>query len=333
MIRYVLTIILLGLIYFIGRVILINSPSNRAAPKNKPISLAYLIDYGEVRQRIKEDVYMLAGKIGSRNLFYPHKLKEAKDFVKARLEKFGVVKEYPYTMDGAEVANLELDIFANSIDNGIIIIGAHYDTVPTTPGADDNASAVAALLELARQADRLKEAKQLKKNIRFVAFTLEEPPAFNTRDMGSRRYVAALKQRGEKIIGMICLEMVGFTSNVPGSQEIPFPLNLRNYPRTGDFVAFVANLASASFLKLLISCAEYENTLFYERLVVPGKGRIIPISRLSDHAGFWDKGYPAVMVTDTAFLRNPNYHGSEDKPQTLDYEFMTKLVQTLLLLF
>ncbi len=333
MVRFILVIILLVLVYYLAKLFLLNSPSDRSAPKNKPIPLAYLINGDDVKKRLKVDVEMLAGTIGVRSLFDPEKLKQAKDFVKYRLEAFGTVREYPYLYDDLEVINLELDIFAESDNSDIIIIGAHYDTVSTTPGADDNASAIALLLELARQAAGLKRAQQLKKNLRFVAFTLEEPPVFNTANMGSKRYVKTLKDRGEKIVGMICLEMVGFSSNKPGSQEIPFPLNLRNYPRIGDFIAFVANTSSLRFLKLLISCTEYKNTLFYEQLVVPGKGRMFPLSRLSDHSAFWDKGYPAVMVTDTAFLRNPHYHAYGDKPETLDYTFMTQLVQTLILLF
>lgn len=333
MVRSIIVIILLVLVYYLAKLFLLNSPSDRSAPKNKPIPLAYLINGDDVKKRLKVDVEMLAGTIGVRSLFDPEKLKQAKDFVKYRLEAFGTVREYPYMYDDLEVINLELDIFAESDNSDIIIIGAHYDTVSTTPGADDNASSIALLLELARQAAGLKRAQQLKKNLRFVAFTLEEPPVFNTVNMGSKRYVKTLKDRGEKIVGMICLEMVGFSSNEPGSQEIPFPLNFRNYPGTGDFIAFVANTSSLRFLKLLISCTEYKNTLFYEQLVVPGKGRMFPLSRLSDHIAFWDNGYPAVMVTDTAFLRNPHYHAYGDKPETLDYTFMTQLVQTLILLF
>lgn len=344
-----------------------NSPSDRSAPKDKPVPEAYLINSNNVAQRLKEDVQMLAGTIGIRSIYHPDKLEQAKEFIKSRLQEYGDVKEYSYNYNGTEVTNLELDIFtslkkatdrasikvkeigdgdlkpssvnaslmgfADSVNDGILIIGAHYDTVSTTPGADDNASAVAVLLELARQAARLKKEHQLKENLRFVAFPLEEPPVFYTADMGSKRYVKILKQRGEKIKGMICFEMVGYKSTDTNSQEMPFPLNLRNYPRTGDFIAFVANMASVKFLKRLISCTEYKNTLLYEQLVVPGKGRLFPVSRLSDHIAFWDNGYPAVMVTDTAFLRNPNYHDYGDRPETLDYHFMAQLVQTMILLF
>lgn len=331
MVRLILTIILLVLVYYLAKLLLINSPSDRSAPKNVPIPLAYLVNDDDVKKRLRADVEMLAGTIGVRSLYHPGKLNQAKDFLKDRLGEFGPVKGYPYTYNGLEVVNLELDIFAGPVSAGILIIGAHYDTVSTTPGADDNASALALLLELARQTARLKKAQQLKKNLRFVVFTLEEPPAFNTDNMGSKRYVKTLKQRGEKISGMICLEMVGFSSSGSGSQEIPFPLNLRNYPRIGDFIAFVANTSSLPLLKKLISCTKYKNTLYYQQLVVPGKGRLFPLSRLSDHIAFWDEGYPAVMITDTAFLRNPHYHAYGDKPETLDYHFMMQLVQTLVL--
>lgn len=331
--NYAFLIILVVLLYYFGKILYLNSPSDRTAPKDKPVPAAYIVNLSDAAKRLKDDVQMLAGTIGIRSIFHPDKLKQAKDYVQSRLEEFGNVKEYPYIYEDTEVANLELDIFSGSSDDGILIIGAHYDTVSTTPGADDNASGIAVLLELARQAKRLKEEQQLKKNLRFLAFTLEEPPVFSTQKMGSRQYVKNLKQRGEKIKGMICLEMVGYKNIAPDSQRIPFPLNFRNYPRTGDFIAFVANMASVSFLKQLIPLTEYKNTLPYEKLVVPGKGRMLPVSRLSDHIAFWDKGYPAVMVTDTAFLRNPNYHDYGDKPETLDYHFMAQLVQTLIMFF
>lgn len=331
--RYFLLIILAVLVYYFGKILYLNSPSDRTAPKDKPVPEAYLVNLNDSAKRMKDDVQMLAGTIGIRSIYHPDKLKQAKDYVQSRLEEFGDVKEYPYIYENTEVTNLELNIFTDSVNDGILIIGAHYDTVSTTPGADDNASAVAVLLELARQAARLKKEHQLKENLRFVAFTLEEPPAFYTADMGSKRYVKILKQRGEKIKGMICFEMVGYKSTDTNSQKMPFPLNLRNYPRTGDFIAFVANMASVKLLKRLISCTEYKNTLPYEQLVVPGKGRLFPVSRLSDHIAFWDNGYPAVMVTDTAFLRNPNYHDYGDRPETLDYHFMAQLVQTMILLF
>ena len=329
---YVLIIILIALVYYFGKILYLNSPSDRTTPKDRTIPPVYVVNLGDSAKRMKDDVQMLAGNIGIRSIFHPYKLKQAKNYIRSRLEEFGDVKEYPYFYDETEVANLELDIFPGSSDDGIFIIGAHYDTVSTTPGADDNASAIAVLLELARLAKRLKKEGQLKNNLKFLAFTLEEPPAFDTKKMGSRQYVNILKQQGEKIKGMICLEMVGFKNIAPNSQRIPFPLNFRNYPRTGDFIAFLSNMASAPFLKQLISLTEYNNTVFYEQLVVPGKGRMLPISRLSDHIAFWDNGFPAVMVTDTAFLRNPNYHGYGDIPETLDYHFMAQLVQTLIML-
>lgn len=333
MTHYILIIIFVALIYYFGKIFYLNSPSDRTVPKDRPVPSAYVIDLKDSAKRMKDDVQMLAGSIGIRSIFHPDKLKQAKDYIQSRLEEFGDVKEYPYIYEETEVANLELDIFSGSSDESILIIGAHYDTVSTSPGADDNASAIAVLLELARQAKRLKEEQQLKNNLKFLAFTLEEPPAFYTKKMGSRQYVKILKKQGVKIKGMVCLEMVGYKNISPDSQQIPFPLSFRNYPRTGDFIAFLANMASTSILKQLISLTEYKNTVPYEQLVVPGKGRMLPISRLSDHIAFWDNGYPAVMVTDTAFLRNPNYHDYGDKPETLDYHFMAQLVQTLIMLF
>ncbi len=333
MFRFVIAAIIIFMIFYLAKLLLINSPANRALPRNKPIPDEYRINQSDVAQRLKKDVQMIAGAIGTRSIFNSQKLKETKDYVKSRLEGIGTVKEYPYSYNDTEVVNLELDIVADSTNKSFLVIGAHYDTVLSTPGADDNASAVAVLLEMAEQALRLKKKNMLKENLRFLAFTLEEPPAFNTVDMGSKRYLKAIKDQKKNIKGMICLEMVGYKSKQPNSQEIPFPLNLRNYSRTGDFIAFVANMKSLPLLNRVIGTTEYQNTLPYEKLVVPGNGKGFPVSRLSDHIAFWDNGIQAVMVTDTAFLRNPNYHEEGDRPETLDYEFMAQLVQTLILLF
>ncbi len=195
---------------------------------------------------------------------------------------------------------------------------AHYDTVEGTPGADDNASAVAVLLETARLADRgLPDAA-------FAAVTLEEPPFFDTPRQGSWLLAKRLQALGSPLQRVYVLEMVGCYDTRPGSQEYPFPVNLLGYPDRGDFIGLIANRKSRHLLEPLADSIRATG-LSVHTLWVPGKGRLIPPVRFSDHAVFWDLGYPALMITDTAFYRNPRYHGPDDTPDTLDYRSMARL--------
>jgi Zn-dependent M28 family amino/carboxypeptidase len=201
----------------------------------------------------------------------------------------------------------------------ILVIGAHYDTVPGSPGADDNASAVAVLLELAHQAQRWPSGQP----IYFVAFSNEEAP--NTRDMGSARFVNELSARHEDVQSMICLEMLGYYDSRPGSQKYPALVSLF-YPSQGNFVGLVANLSSRSVLKTLRTGLSPVGPLTFSAAVLPSF--IGGIDR-SDHTNFWKKGIPAVMVTDTAFYRNPNYHRATDTADTLNYARMAELSHAL----
>lgn len=200
----------------------------------------------------------------------------------------------------------------------MVVVGAHYDTCYDTPGADDNATGVAALLELARA---LREV-ELRRTLRLVAFVAEEPPHFGTDDMGSRRYAALCRERGDRVVAMLCLETLGYYSSAPGSQRYPAPLDLL-YPDTGDFVAFVGNLRSRGLVRRAIGA-------FREAAVAPSEGiaapALLPGIAWSDHWSFWREGFPAVMVTDTAPFRNPNYHGGADLPGSLDLERLALVV-------
>ncbi len=199
--------------------------------------------------------------------------------------------------------------------------GAHYDTYFTTPGADDNASAVAVLIETAR----LLRDFNPKRTIRFVSFACEEPPHFHTDDMGSQAYARECRLRNERIIGMLCLEMVGYYSTEPGSQHIPpsIPHWLhRGFPKHGNFLAAVGNLKS---WRLAWSFRRgFKRAVRFPLFSICLPESISEI-RLSDNSSFWDQGYPALMLTDTSFLRNPNYHQESDTPDTLDYERMAKV--------
>ena len=213
------------------------------------------------------------------------------------------------------------------------IVGAQDDSVAGTVGADDNASAIAVQLETARQLKMLKDHQELDIAVKFVSFPLEEPPTYGTRHMGSRVYATKAWKEKEQIDGMICLEMVGYTCHQPGCQGYPFPLMFLGYPKQGDFIGIVGNFSSRRFTASLFKAFGKNPDLPVVKLTVPLGGFMLPSVRLSDHAPFWDRGFKAVMITDTAFNRNPHYHKASDTMEKLDYGFMAQLVESLLLFF
>jgi Zn-dependent M28 family amino/carboxypeptidase len=199
----------------------------------------------------------------------------------------------------------------------LVLLGAHLDSVVGTPGADDNASGIAVLLETARLLSQL----PIRFQVLFCAFNLEE-----LNMIGSAALARRLKEAGVNIQAMISLEMVGYTDSRPGSQKLPFGLSWL-YPDRGDFIGVIGNWKSKALLRTFSGLMRQAPDLQVETLAVPGKGMLIPAARLSDHAPFWDLGFPALMLTDTAFYRNPNYHGPMDTLETLDFEFMAKVCE------
>lgn len=197
------------------------------------------------------------------------------------------------------------------------LVGAHWDAVPGTPGADDNASGVAVLLETARLLSQVR----LRSPVLFCAFNLEE-----LNMIGSTHFAKKLKTAGAKVDGMISLEMVGYTDSRPGRQRYPFGLKWF-YPDRADFIGLIGNWNSSSLLSRFARHMRAVQGLPVETLSVPGNGALIPEARLSDHSPFWDQGYPALMITDTAFLRNPHYHSATDTLETLNLEFMAKVCE------
>jgi Zn-dependent M28 family amino/carboxypeptidase len=232
-----------------------------------------------------------------------------------------LVEQQTYAVDRQTASNLVVERRGTQRPDEIVILGAHYDTVPTTPGADDNASAVAVLIESAR----LLRGTSGRRTVRFVAFACEEQPHFFTQTMGSQVYARACRGRNESIIGMLCLEMVGYYTTASGSQRIPsaIPKGLRwVFPRRGNFLAAVGNPRSWrlawSFRRGFKRAVRFP--LF--SILLP---EAIDEIRLSDNSSFWDQGYPALMLTDTSFLRNPHYHEATDTPDTLDYARMAQV--------
>ncbi len=278
---------------------------------------------GGLIEALANHVRELSAKIGERSVLRGDGLDRAKAYVRGVFEAAGLtVTEQTYEFDGRRVANLIADPPGAATDATPYVIGAHYDSVIGTPGADDNASAVAVMLELARRTT----AKPPGVPLRFVAFTLEEPPAHATRHQGSRVFVKRLTEAGGRVAGAIILEMVGLTTP---KQRYPLFLQWAGYPDAGNFIAVVGNRASKPLGERVLRGMRKNPALPVESLFVWFNGWILADTRLSDHAPFWDKGFPALMITDTAYFRNPNYHGPNDTADTLDYAFMAELVRSL----
>ena len=278
---------------------------------------------GNVEDALRKHVEALTLDIGPRTPFMGDSLARAAAYIQSVFKDAGLyVTEQAYQYCGQRVLNLIATPPATTGASAYYVVGAHYDTVPTTPGADDNASAVAVMLELAR---RLPETK-LRAPVLFAAFTLEEPPAFMTGHQGSRVFVSDCKSRGDRVLGALILEMVGYTSP---RQHYPFVVRWAGYPGRGNFIGIVGNWRSHQFGRAVLKGFRNNRHLPVESLFLPFDGWMLPETRLSDHASFWDGGWPALMVTDTAFFRNPNYHLPSDSIDTLDFVFMAQLVKSL----
>ncbi|MCP4748393.1 MAG: M28 family peptidase [Desulfobacteraceae bacterium] len=289
-------------------------------------------DKQKIMDRLHGQLTMLTRTIGERSIYTPDNLKKSADYIHAQFEDFGLsVERQTYRFNNIPVCNVLATLKPSSAPAAHYVIGAHYDTVAGTVGADDNASAVAVVLETARVMQSLAKNNDQALKITFAAFTLEEPPAYGTRHMGSRVFAKKAKEQDMAIDGMICLEMVGYTCSEPGCQHYPFPLRFLGYPKTGTFIGIVGNLKSLSLTRKLRKSFKQNPELPVVSLTVPFNGWIMPAVRLSDHASFWSKGYRAVMLTDSAYFRNPHYHLLSDSMQTLDFSYMAELVRSLVL--
>lgn len=276
---------------------------------------------GDLDRRLRDHVKALALP-GGRSWRQPEVLAAAASRIEAFWENHGYrVERQPIPGLGPDYANVLAFGGDPSWQGAPLLLAAHFDAVEGTPGADDNASGVAVLLEVSRL---LTAPRAASRPVVFAALTLEEPPFFGTEQQGA--WVLAQSLRGSRIAlrGALVLEMVGYYRQELGTQEYPFPVGLLGYPSRANFVGLVANRRSRHLLGPLAASIEGAG-LPVQTLTVPGKGRFVPAIRLSDHAAFWDLGYPALMITDTSFFRNPHYHGPGDTPETLDYTSMARL--------
>lgn len=279
-------------------------------------------DQRAARERLARHVDALAGRIGERHLWVPQRLEAAAAYVEAALGATGLpVHSQAFTVEGRAVRNLEAARAGSAGDDEIVVVGAHYDTVPGCPGANDNATGVAALVELAGRFARLQPTR----SVRFVAFVNEEPPFFQTPAMGSLVYARRARAAGERIVAMLSLETIGCYDDRPRTQRYPFPFGWL-FPSTGDFIAFVANVGSRDLVRRVAASFRRHAAFPSEGAAAPGW---IPGVGWSDHWAFWQAGYPAVMVTDTALYRYAHYHASTDTPDKIDYDRLARLVDGL----
>jgi Peptidase family M28 len=272
-----------------------------------------------LREELRTDVQKLAGEIGERNMWHYAQLNAAADFIEDSFSRAGLhPRRDSYELRGQACHNIEVEIRGTRPE--ILLIGAHYDSVFGSPGANDNGSGVAATLALARRF----AARKTEHTLRFVAFVNEEPPYFLSGEMGSLVYAQRCKARGDKISAMISLETIGYFSDAPNSQTYPSPGLGLFYPKVGNFIGFVANVHSRGLLRRIVA-------LFRQHAKIPSEGAALPSFvpgvSWSDQWSFWKHGYPGIMVTDTAPFRYPYYHSASDTPDKLDYDRFALVVR------
>lgn len=248
-------------------------------------------------------------------------LNKAADYIKSEFSKLDCrVETQTFRVDGNEYKNIIASFGKENAER--VIIGAHYDVCGDQPGADDNASAVAGLLETARMLHEQKP--DLPYRIDFVAYSLEEPPYFASEHMGSAVHARSLYQKRIPVKGMICYEMIGYFSDEPNSQQFPDPALSKVYPHTGNFIIVVGRQGNESFTARIKSLMQAHSEIDVQSISFPSSQGL---AGLSDHRNYWKYNYPAVMINDTSFLRNPNYHQKSDTIDTLDFKKMAEVVK------
>lgn len=321
-------LLVIGAVAMLGWSMMIGMPGRSFRGTPPPLTA----DETKLRDELAADVHKLAGEIGERNVQHYAQLRAAADFIGQSFAAAGLpVRRDGYGVSGRLCENIEAEIRGSS--DAIVVIGAHYDSVLGSPGANDNGSGVAALLALARRFAGTSSTRTLRfagasptRTLRFVAFANEEPAHFQTDLMGSMVYASRCKARGDRITAMISLETIGYFSDAPGSQKYPLPGLGMLYPTTGNFIAFVANTSSRRVLREALRSFRGVAKLPSEGAALPAN---VPGVGWSDHWAFWQHGYPAFMITDTAPFRYPHYHARTDTPDKLDYDQMARLVDGL----
>ena len=271
---------------------------------------------------LQQDIQKIAVEIGARNYSQYQNLNATKDFFEATLTQLGYkVKQQEYKIDKKSYYNLEVERLGTEKPNEVILIGGHYDSAFSTPGANDNGTGAAATLELAR----IFAKKSTKRTVRFVEFTNEEPPFFWTENMGSLVYAKQIDPQKEKILAMLSLETMGYFSDQEGSQKYPFPIGLL-YPQQGNFISFIGNLNSGDLVRRSISSFRRHTKFPSEGAALPSW---IPGIGWSDQWSFWQQGYQGIMVTDTAPYRYLHYHTENDTFDKINFDKLARVVSGL----
>lgn len=309
---FVITLVVLT----IGYVWVVHMPGEDYQGRPPPLTA----DDRALKTRLHRHVQVLAARIGERNHANPANLRQAAEYIEQTFREAGF-SPLEHTVPTEDKVHRNIEVIIPGADEKVVVVGAHYDTALGTPGADDNGSGVAVLLELAR----LLRHAEPRHTLRLVAFVNEELPFARTESMGSLHYARRARADHMPIVGMISLEMLGFYTGQARSQRYP-PGVAMFYPAKGNFVAFVGNVDSRQWTRQVIA-------RFREVARVPSEGMAAPnlledIGR-SDHWAFWQMGYPALMLTDTANFRNPHYHRPSDTIDTLDFEKMTRVTRAL----
>ncbi|MGP0594076.1 M28 family peptidase [Nitrospira sp. T9] len=276
----------------------------------------------DLEQKLHTHVHILSMQIGERNLFHYDKLLLAAEYIRAEFKAAGYdVLRQKFDVSGKICENIEAEVRGTDRREDILVIGAHYDSVKGSPGANDNGTGISAMLALARQFAQ----SPVSRTLRFVAFANEEPPFFQTPSMGSWVYAQRSRQQNEHIVLMLSLETIGYYTDAPSSQRYPPPLGLI-YPSTGNFIGFVSNLANRDWVQRAVGA-------FRQHTQFPSEGAALfewlPGVDWSDHWAFWQEGFPALMVTDTALFRDPNYHTTNDTPDHIHFGHFARVVTGL----
>jgi Zn-dependent M28 family amino/carboxypeptidase len=272
------------------------------------------------KERLYNDVAYLTSITPARNVYHPQSLEAAANYIETEFNQLGA-QPFHQVWEAGGKPYKNIIVSYNAEKESRLIVGAHYDVCGDQPGADDNASAVAGLLELARMV--FEEKPELEYRIDFVAYCLEEPPYFGSADMGSYVHAHSLHEEGVDVLGMICLEMIGYFSDSPGSQAFPSPELAKQYPNTANFIIVVGIEAHKDFNIQVHQLMKQGAAIDVQIIHFPSRDSL---AGLSDQRNYWKFGYPALMINDTAFIRNPNYHTKNDTIDTLDFEKMKYVI-------
>jgi len=275
--------------------------------------------------RLRTHVEAIASR--EHNTATPRALEHAARHIETTLQGYGYrLRRQEYEAGGQKVRNIEVSV-SNTAPGArperIFIVGAHYDSARGAPGANDNGSGTAAVLELARLLKTMQPSRGTE--VKFVFFVNEEPPWFMGEELGSMQHARELRKNGQNVEGALILETIGWYSQEKNSQKLPPGLE-KHYPSTGNFIAFVGTLESSALVRQALAAFKAQSDFPAEGLAAPA--HVMGVT-LSDHSSYNRHGYPALMITDTAFMRYPYYHTAEDTPEKLDYASMARVVKGL----